>query len=59
MEANLMLEDSFPVQSSPTGVSEAILHDRIKALELQLKIFRQAETIGEIGNWQINLNTFM
>ena len=58
MDANLMLENSSQDQSRPTAVSEAILMDRIKELELQLKIFRQAETVGEIGHWHINLNTF-
>ncbi len=34
------------------------LQEELAALELQLKIFKQAEKIGDIGNWQINLNSF-
>ncbi len=58
MDTNLTLENTSPDQSGQSGVTEAILQDRIKALEFQIKIFRQAETIGEIGNWQVNMNTF-
>jgi len=37
---------------------ETILKDKILSLELQLRIYKQAESIGESGYWQINLITF-
>jgi len=37
---------------------EGALRDKLLSLELQLRIYKQAESIGELGYWQINLNTF-
>jgi PAS domain S-box-containing protein len=60
METNLVIENLLKGLSgaSPDQDQQTAVQDRIAALELQLKIYRQAEVIGEIGNWQINLNTF-
>jgi PAS domain S-box-containing protein len=56
MDADQLIED--PSRDKSPGETNQALRDRITALELQLKIFKQAEDIGDIGHWQINLHTF-
>jgi PAS domain S-box-containing protein len=60
MKANLSIETT-PSDNQNDVLEirpEDVMRERLLALELQVKIFKQAETIGEIGNWQINLNNF-
>src|SRR3954470_4084086 len=60
MKTNLSIE-STPATNQNSVVEmkpEDALRERLLALELQVKVFKQAETIGDIGNWQINLNNF-
>src|SRR4030095_8056101 len=60
MESNSSIENAYAGEQNPAKElsPEITIQERLLALELQLKIFKQAESIGEIGNWQINLNTF-
>jgi PAS domain S-box-containing protein len=60
MATNHSVENKVAGKQYPAGEPnpENTIQERLMALELQLKIFKQAESIGEIGNWQINLNTF-
>ncbi|HYJ37530.1 MAG TPA: PAS domain-containing protein, partial [Chitinophagaceae bacterium] len=60
MDAKLTAENIIASrqQSEFDSNPENAMRERLSALELQLKIFKQAESIGDSGNWQINLNTF-
>src|SRR3982074_678557 len=59
MEEKAIIEELISGRQTVNGNNpEDALKSRITALEQQLKIFKQAETIGDTGNWQINLNSF-
>ena len=57
METNL-INENLPQATPSEQKFRGSLVDRVSALELQLKIYQHAELIGDIGNWQINLNSF-
>src|SRR5437763_6667112 len=40
------------------GSLETELQAHILMLEQELSIYKQAESIGEVGHWQVNLETF-
>ncbi len=60
MDVNLIIEDPITGKQNlaTEPKTENAIEERIAALELQLRVYKQAETIGEIGHWQINLNSF-
>ena len=60
MRVNILASNLTPADQGLEAreSQDGVLKDKLLSLELQLRIYKQAETIGELGYWQINMNTF-